>query len=173
MKLGLYTILVLCFCLALSETSSAQNCLLIDCMDALIDSRDETYYKLKANGPQFYGVFANKTDTLVYDFVFKPYDGSCGTKLKVMLEETASGKIMFDSAYAVEDLKYLYLSKYAGYSDHLIIRLNLENHPSVYLNNPDVLFFKLKIEAIDDRGKSTLIYGKKGDKIFIFNNDPN
>jgi hypothetical protein len=178
MKINLITRLFCSLLIFIYGSTHAQNCLLIDCVDSFMASNtdignNKAFYKLEENGPQFYGIFANKTDTLVYDFIFKPYDGSCGSKLRIWLEESLSGKIMYDSTYTMGELKYLYLTKYAGYSNHLIIRLNLENHQTVFSGDPDVLFFNLKIEAIDNKGISTLMYGKKGDKIFVFNNEPN
>jgi hypothetical protein len=178
MNINLKTMWFCSILILIYGSTDAQNCLLIDCVDTFTASStdigsDKTFYKLEESGPQYYGIFANKTDTLVYDFIFKPYDGSCGSKLRVWLEESLSGRIMYDSTYTIGELKYLYLTKYAEYSNHLIIRLNLENHPTVFLGDPDVLFFKLKIEAIDNKGIPTLMYGKKGDKIFVFNNEPN
>ena len=129
------------------------------------------FYDLSGTSPNYWGVFANQTDTSLYDFIFKPYDWSCGSKLRVQLEDTKTGKIEYDSTYLRDDLRYLYLTKYTKYPEHLIIRLNLENHTNLLPSESMTPFFKLKILAIDNNGKSTLVYGKGYDKLFMFNNE--
>jgi hypothetical protein len=168
-----YQIISTCVILLYTINCNAQACLLVDRIDDFAGDvlGENNFWRDPDSGNNFYGINSNETDSVLFDFIFKPYDWSCGSKLWVLLEDEETGKIEFDSTYTREDLKYLYLTKYQKYSDHLIIRLNFTNHQGLVFDvNRPSQFFRLKIEAIDKQGKSTLLYGKKDDKIFIFNN---
>jgi hypothetical protein len=165
---------ILSFC---SFNSNAQVCLLIDRIDDFAGdkSQNKNFWRDLDSGPNYFGINPNTSDSELYDFIFRPYDWSCGSKLRVYLEDEETNKIAFDSTYSREELKYLYLTKYQKYADHLIIRLNFVNHPLlIFDENRASQYFRLKIYAIDSIGRSTEIYGnKKSDKIFVFNNEPN
>jgi hypothetical protein len=138
-------------------------------------SQNGNFWRDPDSGSNYFGINPNQSDGELYDFIFKPYDWSCGSKLRVYLEDEETNKIAFDSTYSREELKYLYLTKYQKYDDHLIIRLNFANHQHlVFDENRASQFFRLKVDAIDAKGKSTQIYGsKKDDKIIVFNNKSN
>jgi hypothetical protein len=166
-----YQIISTCFILLYTINGNAQACLLVDRIDDFAGNApdENNYWRDTDSGINFYGINSNETDSVLFDFIFKPYDWTCGSKLWVLLEDEETGKIQFDSTYTREDLKYLYLTKYQKYSDHLIIRLNFTNHQGLVFDvNRPSQFFRLKIEAIDNKGKSTLLYGKNGHKIFTF-----